>query len=56
MRISPLGIFGADCDMKQAIEWARQDTALTHPNPVCLQANALLVMAIAHAISTGMTS
>jgi ADP-ribosylglycohydrolase len=56
MRISPLGIFGANCDMKQAIEWARQDTALTHPNPVCLQANALLVMAIAHAISTGMTS
>ncbi|CAG4908186.1 unnamed protein product [Acidithrix sp. C25] len=34
-------------------EWAMQDAALTHPNPVCLQANSLFTMAIAHAISTG---
>lgn len=53
MRISPLGIFGANYKMKQVAEWARQDAALTHPHPVCLQANALYAMAIAHAISTG---
>jgi ADP-ribosyl-[dinitrogen reductase] hydrolase len=36
MRVSPLGIFGAN-----------------HPHPVCLQANALFTMAIAHAVRTG---
>jgi len=27
--------------------------ALTHPNPVCLKANALITMYIAHAIKPG---
>ncbi len=53
MRISPLGIFGANYELPQVAEWARQDANLTHPNPVCLQANALFAMAIAHAIATG---
>ncbi|AXA37022.1 ADP-ribosylglycohydrolase [Candidatus Sumerlaea chitinivorans] len=53
MRISPLGIFGAYCDVKEVAEWARQDAAITHPNPVCQQANALYVLAIAHAIRHG---
>lgn len=53
MRISPLGIFGANHDLATVSEWARQDAALTHPHPVCLQANALFVMAIADAIATG---
>ena len=52
MRISPLGIFGANHDLKQVAEWARRDAALTHPHPVCLQANALFSMAIAQAIRT----
>jgi len=52
MRISPLGIFGASHELQQVAEWARQDAALTHPNPVCLQANALFAMAIASAIRT----
>ena len=52
MRISPLGIFGSNYDLQQVAEWARQDAALTHPNPVCLQANALFAMAIARAISS----
>lgn len=52
MRISPLGIFGANYELPQVAEWARQDAVLTHPNPVCLQANALFAMAIAHCIST----
>ena len=53
MRISPLGIYGTHHDPAQVAEWARQDAALTHPHPVCLEANALFAMAIAYAIRTG---
>lgn len=53
MRVSPLGIFGANYSLEQVARWAQQDAALTHPHPVCLQANSLFVMAIAHVISTG---
>ena len=53
MRISPLGIFGANYEAQQVSEWARHDAALTHPHPICQQANALFAMAIAHAIRTG---
>lgn len=53
MRVSPIGIFGASYDLSQVLEWACQDAALTHLNPVCLKANALITMAIAHAIKTG---
>jgi ADP-ribosylglycohydrolase len=56
MRISPLGIFGANYDLQRVAAWAQQDAALTHPHPVCVQANALFVMAIAHAISTAIGS
>jgi ADP-ribosyl-[dinitrogen reductase] hydrolase len=52
MRISPLGIFGCNHDLDRVSEYARADAALTHPHPVCLQANALFAMAIAHAIRT----
>ena len=50
MRISPLGIFGARHALPEVAEWARQDAALTHPNPVCRQANALFAAAIADAV------
>lgn len=53
MRISPLGIFGANHSLETVGDWARRDAALTHPNPVCLQANALFAMAIAQAIASG---
>ena len=53
MRISPLGIFGANHDLVQVAKWARQDAALTHPHPVCQQANALFTMAIALTVRTG---
>jgi ADP-ribosyl-[dinitrogen reductase] hydrolase len=53
MRISPLGIFGANHDLAQVAEWAKQDAALTHPHPICQQANALFAIAIAHAIRAG---
>ena len=53
MRISPLGIFSANHDLEHAAEWARQDAAITHPHPVCRQANALFTMAIALAVRGG---
>ena len=53
MRISPLGIFGANHDLAEIAEWARQDAGITHPNVLCLQANALFAMAIAHGVRTG---
>ena len=53
MRISPLGIFGANHNLQQVGDWARADAALTHPNPICLQVNALFAMAIAHAVRSG---
>lgn len=53
MRISPLGIFGADYPLSQVAEWARKDAAITHPHPVCQQASELFSMAIAHAVRTG---
>lgn len=52
MRISPLGIFGARHPLQQIARWAEQDAAITHPHPVCTQANALFAMAIAHAVRT----
>ncbi len=53
MRISPLGIFGAGRSLDDVAEWARQDASITHPNPVCQQASALVAMAIANAIGEG---
>jgi ADP-ribosyl-[dinitrogen reductase] hydrolase len=53
MRISPLGIFGVGHDPETLADWAREDAVLTHPHPVCIQANVLFTMATAHAISTG---
>ena len=53
MRVSPLGIFAAQFSRGDAAEWAGADAALTHPNPVCVQANELYTMAIAEAVATG---
>ncbi|MDE2748362.1 MAG: ADP-ribosylglycohydrolase family protein [Chloroflexota bacterium] len=53
MRVSPLGIFGAKHDLSQLADWARQDSAITHPHPVCKDANALYTMAIAQALRAG---
>ena len=53
MRISPLGIFGANHPLESVAEWAEQDAELTHPNPVCVQANKLFAMAVALAVKTG---
>ena len=48
MRISPLGIFAAGRP-ERAAEWARQDSRLTHPHPVCQDSCAVYVAAIASA-------
>ena len=53
MRVSPLGIYGARHRSEQVAAWARADAALTHPNAVCLQANALFANALAFAVRTG---
>ncbi|MYA32608.1 MAG: ADP-ribosylglycohydrolase family protein [Gemmatimonadales bacterium] len=53
MRVGPLGIFGARHRLDTVARWAREDARLTHPNRVCLDANALFAMAIAYAIDRG---
>ena len=53
MRISPLGVFAAGAEPSAAIRWAKEDAALTHPNPVCQEANAIFALAVAFAIRTG---
>ncbi|WP_041463800.1 ADP-ribosylglycohydrolase family protein [Pelodictyon luteolum] len=53
MRISPLGIFCSRHSLADAARWAKDDAALTHPHPIVGQANALFVMAIAHAVKKG---
>ena len=56
MRVSPLGIFGAKKDIRQAMVWAMEDALVTHPNPVCLHINALYVSMIAQAISSDLAT
>jgi ADP-ribosyl-[dinitrogen reductase] hydrolase len=53
MRASPLGILAHARPASQAADWARTDAALTHPHPVCGDATAAYVVAIAHAIGHG---
>ena len=50
MRVSPIGVWAAG-DPDRAARTAREDSALTHKNPVCLDACA----AFAAAIAVGMT-
>ena len=56
MRISPLGIFGAQYSAETVAQWADADAALTHPHAVTRAASALFAMAIAHVIKTGCTA
>ncbi|WP_437737766.1 inositol monophosphatase family protein [Sorangium sp. So ce1335] len=49
MRAAPLGILGAGRP-REAAAWARDDSALTHPHPVCCAASAAFVAAIAAAV------
>ena len=55
MRISPLAIFGHAVAEETLAEWARADARLSHPHPVCQDANAVFVIAIRYALRTGAT-
>jgi ADP-ribosyl-[dinitrogen reductase] hydrolase len=54
MRISPLGIWGTFRDPPAVAAAARQDAQLTHPHPVCQDANAVFAITIAAAIRHGL--
>ena len=52
MRASPIGIWAAG-DPKRAASAAREDSALTHPHPVCVDSCAACVSAIAVGVAGG---
>lgn len=52
-RASPLGILAHAQTPPGASRWARLDAALTHPHPVCGDATAAYVVALAHAVREG---
>ncbi|MBI4244910.1 MAG: ADP-ribosylglycohydrolase family protein [Planctomycetes bacterium] len=56
MRVSPLGIFGINHSLEKVAEWACQDATITHPHPICQQANVLFTTAISLAVRTGCES
>jgi ADP-ribosylglycohydrolase/fructose-1,6-bisphosphatase/inositol monophosphatase family enzyme len=53
MRASPLGVLAHRMRAAEAAALGRADSALTHPNPVCGDAVAAFVVAVAHAIDHG---
>ena len=50
MRVSPIGVWAAG-DPARAAAAARQDSALTHPNPVCVEACAGFCAALAAGVA-----
>jgi ADP-ribosylglycohydrolase/fructose-1,6-bisphosphatase/inositol monophosphatase family enzyme len=52
MRVSPLGVWAAG-DPGRAARAARLDSALTHPNPVCVEACAAYAAALAVGVAGG---
>lgn len=50
MRVSPLAVFGWT-DSGRAVRHAREDSGLTHPNPVCRESCAAFVRAIVAALN-----
>jgi ADP-ribosylglycohydrolase len=53
MRISPLGIFGANHEISAVEEWARLDAAITHPHRVCGDCNALFAGLLSFVVKNG---
>lgn len=53
MRVSPLGIFGTRHNLWDVGDWAKKDASITHPHPVCCEANALFAMALSRVIRSG---
>ena len=54
MRVSPLAIHAAALPPDKIARLAREDAAITHPNPVCGDASAVFCIAIGAAITTGL--
>lgn len=55
MRLSPLAVFAWSHTPEETAKLAREDAALTHPDPVCCDANAVFAIAVSHAIKSGAT-
>jgi ADP-ribosylglycohydrolase/fructose-1,6-bisphosphatase/inositol monophosphatase family enzyme len=53
MRLAPLGIAGVRVDPPALARYARDDASLSHPHPVCADANDLFATTLAHAIRSG---
>jgi ADP-ribosylglycohydrolase/fructose-1,6-bisphosphatase/inositol monophosphatase family enzyme len=53
MRASPLGVLAHAWPPEEAVRIARADAAITHVHPVCGDATAAFVLAVARAIRTG---
>jgi ADP-ribosylglycohydrolase len=53
MRISPLGIFGANSEIAVVEEWARLDASITHPHRACGDCNALFAGSLAVIVKSG---
>ncbi|NCD35130.1 MAG: ADP-ribosylglycohydrolase family protein [Spartobacteria bacterium] len=53
MRVSPLGIFGTHHNLWDVGDWAKKDASITHPHPICCEANALFAMALSRVIRRG---
>ena len=53
MRISPLAIAGHAWPEQTLVALARADASLTHPHPVCGDANAAFALAVAFAVREG---
>ena len=52
MRVSPLGIWGANAEREVLHKAAGEDSLLTHINPVCVQINQIFASLISEAITT----
>lgn len=55
MRVAPLGIFGHALPGPVLAGHARADARLTHPHPLCQDANALMALCIARAVASPQT-
>ncbi len=53
MRVSPLAVYAHALAPERAAALARDESSLTHPNPVCRDATAAYVVGVAHAVRYG---
>lgn len=56
MRVSPIGITGVQSSIENVSWWARLDAGLTHPHPVCLNANSIYATAITTAVANDLSA